>query len=246
MANRRGNCILVVGLLFLALTAHLHHAAPVAGGGGDGKNLVRWRKAMEIPRHPSPMAPRKLGSWSVLMSGCGTIVCLLLRFLSSALVSGKQLIKNGHDTFFWKDKGILVKPQVRTVLILIPDGELPESTLSSHHAKVQKVVTIWWLLKWRNNAIEIWDTTRKIELINAKETERAPAFAKIAPVVGTTSVQIKINNQPPRNLKRYIFVNVTDQMIQLDDMLRKIVHGCSIARPNKLQYDHLVKEEWND
>nr|GMC61659.1 hypothetical protein Iba_chr02bCG22120 [Ipomoea batatas] len=64
--------------------------------------------------------------------------------------------------------------------------------------------------------------------------------------VGTTSVQIKINNQPPRNLKRYIFVNVTDQMIQLDDMLRKIVHGCSIARPNKLQYDHLVKEEWND
>nr|GMD86137.1 hypothetical protein Iba_chr14bCG3190 [Ipomoea batatas] len=100
--------------------------------------------------------------------------------------------------------------------------------------------------KWWNNAIftgEIWDTTTKIELLNAKETERALAFA---PVVGMTSVQIKINNQPPRNLKRYMFVNVTDQMIQLDDMLRKIVHGCSIARPNKLQYDHLVKEEWND
>nr|GMC63675.1 hypothetical protein Iba_chr02cCG15540 [Ipomoea batatas] len=53
MAKRR-NCILVVGLLFLALTAHLHHAAHAAAG-----DLVRWRKAMETPRHPSPMAPRK-------------------------------------------------------------------------------------------------------------------------------------------------------------------------------------------
>nr|GMD86136.1 hypothetical protein Iba_chr14bCG3180 [Ipomoea batatas] len=59
MAYRR-NCILVVGLLFLALTAHLHHAAQAAAGGGDGKNLVRWRKAMETPRHPSPVAPRRL------------------------------------------------------------------------------------------------------------------------------------------------------------------------------------------
>nr|GLL20792.1 hypothetical protein Itr_chr02CG23660 [Ipomoea trifida] len=59
MANRH-NCILVVGILFLALTAHIHHAAQAAAGGGDGKNLVRWRKAMETPRHPSPVAPRKL------------------------------------------------------------------------------------------------------------------------------------------------------------------------------------------
>nr|GMC59054.1 hypothetical protein Iba_chr02aCG21160 [Ipomoea batatas] len=145
----------------------------------DGKNLVRWRKAMETPRHPSPVAPRRLRKYG----------------------------RHGH---------------------FIGTGRPTSTTVSVSVSGEQK------------------EGLAAMVAGGGGAEEKPPHLHGTFYSVGMTSVQIKINNQPPRNLKRYMFVNVTDQMIQLDDMLRKIVHGCSIARPNKLQYDHLVKEEWND